>query len=159
VLPSGLPTPEGRWHLLAALGAPPDADELAESFAWRLLRRYGVVFRDLVAREWLPERWRPVHSALRRLEARGLVRGGRFVSGFTGEQFALAEAIPRLRRMRSRPEENEIVRVSASDPLNLVGVLTPGQRVAAGHTRWLIFRDGLPILAEDRDGKTELAAG
>ncbi len=158
VLPSGLPTPEGRWHLLAALAAAPDADELAESFAWRLLRRYGVVFRDLIAREWLPDRWRPVHAALRRLEARGLVRGGRFVSGFTGEQFALAEAIPRLRRMRSRPEANEIVRVSASDPLNLVGVLTPGQRVPAGHTRWIIFRDGMPVSSEDRDGTTELAS-
>ena len=116
------------------------------------------MFRDLLAREFMPEGWRPLHRALRRLEARGVVRGGRFVTGFTGEQFALAEAIPRLRRMRARPDENEIVRVSASDPLNLVGVLTPGPRVAAGHTRWIVFRDGMPISAEDRDGKTELAA-
>ena len=132
-------------------------DELIDATAWRLLHRYGVIFRDLLAREWLPDGWRSVHSALRRLEARGLVRGGRFVSGFTGEQFALPEAIPALRRVRSKPDEGEIVRVSAADPLNLVGILTPGPRVPAGHTRWVIFRDGLPIAVEDRDGRTELA--
>jgi ATP-dependent Lhr-like helicase len=154
----GIGSPEGRWGLLAAHGAPADPDELAESIAWRLLHRYGVIFRDLLAREWLPDRWRPVHSALRRLEARGLVRGGRFVTGFTGEQFALPEAIPALRRVRSKPEEGAIVRVSAADPLNLVGILTPGARVPAGHTRWVIFRDGLPIAVEDRDGRTELAS-
>jgi ATP-dependent Lhr-like helicase len=157
VLPGGLPAPEGRWVELAALAPAPDGEERAEALAWRLLRRYGVVFRDLVAREWLPDGWRAVHAALRRLEARGLVRGGRFVTGFTGEQFALPDAIPRLRRARSRPDAGEIVRISAADPLNLVGVLTPGPRVPAGHTRWIVFRDGLPIAAEDRDGTTELA--
>jgi len=85
------------------------------------------------------------------------VRGGRFVTGFTGEQFALPEAIPPLRRARSKAEEGAILRVSAADPLNLVGILTPGARVPAGHTRWVIFRDGLPIAVEDRDGRTELA--
>jgi ATP-dependent Lhr-like helicase len=157
VLPNGLPVPEGRWVLLAPLGATPELEERAESLGWRLLRRYGVVFRDLVAREWLPDGWRAVHSGLRRLEARGLVRGGRFVTGFTGEQFALPDAIPRLRRARSRPDSGEIVRVSAADPLNLVGVLTPGARVPAGHTRWIIFRDGFPIASEDRDGRTVLS--
>ena len=156
VLPGGLPVPEGRWTLLAAAGEAPDADERAEALAWRLLRRYGVVFRDLVAREWLPEGWRAVHAALRRLEARGLVRGGRFVTGFTGEQFALPDAIPSLRRARSRPETGEVVRVSAADPLNLVGVISPGARVPAGHTRWILYRDGWPIAAEDRSGRTEL---
>jgi ATP-dependent helicase Lhr and Lhr-like helicase len=158
VLPSGLPVPEGRWHLLTPAGDAPDADERAEALAWRLLRRYGVVFRDLVAREWLPEGWRTVHAALRRLEARGLVRGGRFVTGFTGEQFALPDAIPRLRRARTRPETGEIVRVSAADPLNLVGVLSPGARVPAGHTRWIEFRDGWPSAAEDRSGRIDLSA-
>jgi ATP-dependent Lhr-like helicase len=158
VIAGGLTSPEGRWGLLATHGEPADPDELAEATAWRLLHRYGVIFRDLLVREWLPDRWRPVHSALRRLEARGLVRGGRFVTGFTGEQFALPEAIPVLRRMRSKPDEGAIVRVSAADPLNLVGILTPGPRVPAGHTRWLIFRDGLPIAVEDRDGRTELVA-
>ncbi|HTO68834.1 MAG TPA: DEAD/DEAH box helicase [Myxococcota bacterium] len=157
-----LPVPEGRWHLLAPASAEvPDLEARAESLAWRLLRRYGVVFRDLVAREWLPDSWRAVHAALRRLEARGLVRGGRFVTGFTGEQFALPDAIPLLRRARSRPDAGEIVRVSAADPLNLVGVISPGARVPAGHTRWIVFRDGLPIAAEDRSGRSELerAAG
>ncbi|HTO05626.1 MAG TPA: hypothetical protein VMR86_01090, partial [Myxococcota bacterium] len=156
VLPSGLPVPEGRWHLLAPLGPAGDADERAEALAWRLIRRYGVVFRDLLARESLPEGWRAVHAALRRLEARGLVRGGRFVTGFTGEQFALPDAIPRLRRTRSQPETGEIVRISAADPLNLVGILTPGPRIPAGHTRWIELRDGLPIAASDRAGRTEL---
>jgi len=158
VLAGGLASPEGRWTLLATHGEPVDPDELAEATAWRLLHRYGVIFRDLLGREWLPAGWRPVHSALRRLEARGLVRGGRFVTGFTGEQFALPEAIPPLRRVRSKPDEGAIVRVSAADPLNLVGILTPGPRVPAGHTRWVIFRDGLPIAVEDRDGRTELLA-
>jgi ATP-dependent Lhr-like helicase len=156
VLPAGLPVPEGRWHLLAPLGPAGDADERAEALAWRLIRRYGVVFRDLLARESLPAGWRPVHAALRRLEARGLVRGGRFVTGFTGEQFALPDAIPRLRRTRSQPETGEIVRVSAADPLNLVGILTPGPRIPAGHTRWIELRDGFPIAASDRAGRTEL---
>ncbi|MFI5316742.1 MAG: DEAD/DEAH box helicase [Myxococcota bacterium] len=158
VLPSGLPVAEGRWVTLAPLGEPPEAEERAEALAWRLLHRYGVVFRDLVAREWLPDGWRAVHAGLRRLEARGLVRGGRFVTGFTGEQFALADAIPRLRRARSRPDSGEIVRVSAADPLNLVGILTPGARVPAGHTRWIVFRDGFPIASEGRDGRTSLEA-
>ena len=157
VLAGGLTSPEGRWGLLTSHAEPADPDELSEATAWRLLHRYGVVFRDLLAREWLPAGWRPVHSAMRRLEARGLVRGGRFVTGFTGEQFALPEAIPALRRVRSKPDEGAIVRVSAADPLNLVGILTPGPRVPAGHTRWVIFRDGLPIAVEDRDGRTELA--
>ncbi|MEX2206521.1 MAG: DEAD/DEAH box helicase [Myxococcota bacterium] len=154
----GLSSPEGRWVLLASHGEPIDPDELAEAAAWRLLHRYGVVFRDLLAREWLSAGWRPVHSAMRRLEARGLVRGGRFVTGFTGEQFALPEAIPALRRVRAKPDEGALVRVSAADPLNLVGILTPGPRVPAGHTRWVVFRDGLPIAVEDRDGRTELSS-
>ncbi len=152
----GLSSPEGRWVLLASHGEPIDPDELAEATAWRLLHRYGVVFRDLLAREWLPDGWRPVHAAMRRLEARGLVRGGRFVTGFTGEQFALPEAIPALRRVRNKPEDGSVVRVSASDPLNLAGILTPGARVPAGHTRFVLFRDGWPVAVEDRDGKTDL---
>jgi ATP-dependent Lhr-like helicase len=152
----GLSSPEGRWVLLASHGEPIDPDELAEATAWRLLHRYGVVFRDLLAREWLPDGWRPVHAAMRRLEARGLVRGGRFVTGFTGEQFALPEAIPALRRVRSKPDDGSLVRVSASDPLNLVGIVTPGARVPAGHTRFVLFRDGNPVAIEDRDGRTDL---
>jgi len=157
LLPRGLPVPEGRWSRLALLGQHRGVEERAEASALRLLRRYGVVFRDLLAREWLPETWREVHRALRRLEARGDVRGGRFVSGFTGEQFALPSAIPLLRRERDRAEDHQEIRVSASDPLNLAGILTPGPRVPAGHTRYVVYRDGLPISMIDRGQQASLS--
>jgi len=153
---SGLPGPEGRWALLQAEGECPLVDDQAEAAAWRLLERYGVVFRDLLAREWLPGSWREVHRALRRLEARGLVRGGRFVTGFSGEQFALPDAVTQLRRERKRELTGVELRVSASDPLNLVGILTPGQRLPAGHLRWLIYRDGLPVAALERGQRSEI---
>ncbi len=148
--------PEGRWGLLRPLGDPPQSDEQAERTAMRLLERYGVIFRDLLVREWIPERWREVHRALRRLEGRGVVRGGRFVTGFTGEQFAIPEAIPKLRAERKREEDGIEVRVSASDPLNLVGILTPGPRLAAGHTRYLIYKDGAPVAAIEKGQRVEL---
>jgi ATP-dependent Lhr-like helicase len=89
--------------------------------------------------------WREVRWAFRRLEARGLVRGGRFVSGFTGEQYALPEAVDELRRVRRRQRRDEIVRLSAADPLNLVGIVLPGDRVPAVRTRRIAYQDGLPI--------------
>jgi ATP-dependent Lhr-like helicase len=115
-----------------------------------------VVFRDLLGREWVPEGWREVHRSLRTLEARGLVRGGRFVAGFAGEQFALPEAVPLLRKQRDRERNGQEIRVSAADPLNLAGVLTPGPRVPATHARWLVFRDGLPVSAIERGQRVEL---
>jgi ATP-dependent Lhr-like helicase len=156
VVARGIATPEGRWGVLAPLGPPPDPDALAEAAAERVLRRYGVVFRDLLAREWLPGGWRQVHRALRRLEARGTVRGGRFVTGFTGEQFALPEAIPELRAQREREPDGKEILVSAADPLNLVGVLTPGPRVPAGHTRCIVFRDGFPVAVLERGRRRAL---
>jgi ATP-dependent Lhr-like helicase len=89
--------------------------------------------------------WREVRWALRRLEARGLVRGGRFVSGFTGEQYALPEAVDELRRIRRTQHKDEIVRLSAADPLNLVGIVLPGDRVPAVRTRRIAYRDGMPF--------------
>jgi ATP-dependent Lhr-like helicase len=148
--------PAGRWGLFEPLAPARDADARAEASALRLLRRYGVVFRDLVAREWLPEGWRLLHRALRRLEARGLVRGGRFVSGFTGEQFALPEAIPALRRERTRERGGAEVRISSSDPLNLSGILGPGERVAARPGRWVVLRDGWPVAVEERGERVAL---
>jgi ATP-dependent Lhr-like helicase len=96
-----------------------------------LLRRYGVVFRDVLARETAAPRWRDLLGLLRRMEARGEVRGGRFVSGFSGEQFALPEALESLREVRRSGMKLETVTVAGADPMNLLGILIPGERVAA----------------------------
>ncbi|MGH7487785.1 MAG: Lhr family helicase, partial [bacterium] len=120
------------------------AEELAQSWAEQLLFRYGVVFRDMVQRESLSLPWRDVLRALRRMEARGLVRGGRFVAGFYGEQYARPEAVESLRRARRAERNDDQVHVSAVDPLNLAGILTPGARIPAVSTKGVLFRDGLP---------------
>ncbi|MGH9294696.1 MAG: Lhr family helicase, partial [Acidimicrobiales bacterium] len=141
----------GRWSLLgrelpATSGAPEtdgcDVDELAEALAGQLLQRWGIVFRDLVVRELIGIGWREVLWALRRLEARGVVRGGRFVSGFVGEQFALPEAYEQLRALVSRPAGGQVVRLSAADPLNLTGTVLPGPRVPSLRTRTITIVDG-----------------
>ena len=115
-----------RWWLLEPEDPPEDR---TEAMARQLLHRYGVLFPELLARESLPIRWRDAARVLRRLEARGEIRGGRFVSGFVGEQFALAEAADSLRRWRNRDPDDRLIIVSACDPLNLAGILTPGPRV------------------------------
>ena len=120
-----------------------DTDELAEAMAGQLLQRWGVVFRDLVVRELMGIGWREVLWALRRLEARGVVRGGRFVSGFTGEQFALPEAYEQLRSVAGKTAEGHVVRLSAADPLNLTGVILPGPRIPAVRTRTIVIADGV----------------
>jgi ATP-dependent Lhr-like helicase len=135
---------EGRWSLLPVPG-PHDSDELAEAVAEQLLARWGVVFRDLLVRESLSLPWREVCWALRRMEARGSVRGGRFVTGFTGEQYALPEAVDALRRTRRLERTGELVRLSAVDPLNLVGIIVPGARVPAVRTQTVAYRDGLAV--------------
>ena len=119
-----------------------------EHAAWTLLRRYGVVFWRLLAQEaaWLPP-WRDLLRVLRRLEARGEIRGGRFVAGFSGEQYALPEAIGLLRETRRRPSSGQWVSLSGADPLNLIGVITPGSRLAALTASRLIYRDGVPVAA------------
>jgi ATP-dependent Lhr-like helicase len=134
---------EGRWSLLPAGGGPGVHDGLAEAVAEQLLARWGVVFRDLLARETLALPWREVLRALRRLEARGVVRGGRFVTGFTGEQYARPEAVDGLRETRRRERTGEIVRVAAVDPLNLAGIITPGPRIPAGGRAVVTYRDGV----------------
>jgi ATP-dependent helicase Lhr and Lhr-like helicase len=147
----------GRWSLVDRLEARPVGEEdLAGEVASQLLARYGVVFRELSERESFTVPWRDVARALRRREACGLVRGGRFVSGFVGEQYALPEAVEALRRVRREPRSDVLVRVSASDPLNLVGILTPGARVAAHPGSWLLFCDGTHVPA-DRVGPGEAA--
>jgi ATP-dependent Lhr-like helicase len=132
---------QGRWSLVERVRATPD-DDIADRVAVQLLGRYGVVFRELVARESFAVPWREVLRALRRREARGVVRGGRFVAGFMGEQYALPEAVDGLRRVRREERAGEVVRVRPADPLNLVGIVTPGARVPAHHGEWLVFVDG-----------------
>ena len=142
------PAGEGRWSLLAppsGTGALLPVDELAELVANQLLARWGVVFWDLVHQEDLSVPWREVLWALRRFEARGTVHGGRFVNGFAGEQYALPEAVEELSRVRQAKAGGEIVRLSATDPLNLTGVLLPGRRVPALRTNSIVLRDGLPL--------------
>jgi ATP-dependent Lhr-like helicase len=124
------------------------ADDLLERLASQYLRRYGVVFRDLLARESLPPPWRELLRVYRSLEARGAIRGGRFVAGFTGEQFALPEAVDALRAVRRAKRDGaERIEVSAADPLNLVGILTPGARVPAVLGNRVELVDGVPVAA------------
>jgi ATP-dependent Lhr-like helicase len=137
-----------------------DTDELAEAMAGQLLNRWGVVFRDLVVRELMGIGWREVLWALRRLEARGVVRGGRFVGGFTGEQFALPEAYEQLRSIAGSTPEGHTVRLSAADPLNLTGIILPGPRIPAVRKRTIVIADGVVTDGESRaDPEAAPAAG
>jgi ATP-dependent Lhr-like helicase len=137
----------GRWALARRAQLREDArSEAVEHLARTLLVRYGVVFWRLLEREasWLPP-WRDLLRVYRRLEARGEIRGGRFVAGFSGEQFALPEAVGMLREVRRKPEAGIWVSLSGADPLNLVGILIPGAKLAALTGNRLLYRDGLPI--------------
>jgi ATP-dependent helicase Lhr and Lhr-like helicase len=137
----------GRWSLLhtSLLHEGADRDRSIESCCWMLLRRYGVVFRDLLVRETNLPRWRELQIGYRRLEDRGEVRGGRFVDGFVGEQFALPVAVESLRAHRKLPQHanSERVVIAAADPLNLVGIIVPGERIPAISGRSVAFRDGV----------------
>ncbi len=139
----------GRWSLFPPFVQAVDADARTEKWAWLLLRRYGVMFRDLVGRESLAPPWGVLARAYRRLEMRGEIRGGRFVAGVGGEQFALPEAVEQLRKFRDQPREVEWAVVSAVDPLNLIGVLTKGAKVPAVRGNRLAFRNGQPIGIRD----------
>jgi ATP-dependent helicase Lhr and Lhr-like helicase len=139
----------GRWSLLPEPAAGCDPDDLAEAVAEQLAARWGVVFRDLVARENLAVPWREVLWALRRMEARGTICGGRFVTGFSGEQFAHTDAVAMLREIRKRPLTGETVLLSAADPLNLTGIVLPGPRIPALQTNTVSYTDGVveaPVL-------------
>ena len=139
----------GRWSLLYPAESS-DRSKLADATCWMLLRRYGVVFREMLARESNMPKWRELLIAFRRLEDRGEVRGGRFVSGFLGEQFALPEAVESLRAMRNLAVAGQTVTISAADPLNLVGIVVPGERVPAISGKYVSFRDGIAVEGEDR---------
>jgi len=160
---AGTGTGEGRWSLLPQ---PPEgppvfgdqarerglaeqaADELAEAVAWQLLTRWGVVAWELWARESYRAPWRGVVRALRRLEARGLALGGRFVAGLAGEQYALPEAADLLATVRRSPADGVALDVAATDPLNLTGTVVPGPRVPAVRHRRVVLRDGLVVDAQ-----------
>jgi ATP-dependent Lhr-like helicase len=152
----------GRWALLGqAVGNQPSAISPEESVARQLLRRYGVVFRDLLGRETLSPPWRDLLVQYRRLESRGEIRGGRFVAGFVGEQFALPEAVESLRALRRAgtvrggPE----ITLSGADPLNLAGVILPEPRVPALPSNYVVFRDGVPIRSGSYPRAADHAAG
>jgi ATP-dependent Lhr-like helicase len=139
------PPAAGRWSLVPAGAAGGlDGHDLAEAVAEQLLTRWGVVFRDLALRDGLRMPWRELQWALRRLEDRGLVRGGRFVAGFVGEQYALPAAADQLRAIRKRPLAGERVAINATDPLNLVGLIVPGATVPAVRTNRVTYVDGVP---------------
>ena len=142
----------GRWAVIHRAHPNGGSDEARaaaiEHAARTLLSRYGVVFWRLLTQEpgWLPP-WRDLLRVYRRLEARGEIRGGRFVAGFSGEQFALPDAVGLLREIRRRPGSGQWVSLSGADPLNLIGILTPGQRLSALAANRVVYRDGLPIAA------------
>jgi ATP-dependent Lhr-like helicase len=133
---------DGRWSLLPTPATAPDRDELAEAVAEQLAARWGVIFRDLATRENLAVPWRDVLWALRRMEARGTIRGGRFVQGFSGEQFAHPDAVGLLRAVRKQRPTGQPVRISAADPLNLTAVVLPGPRVPAIPANSVTYIDG-----------------
>jgi ATP-dependent Lhr-like helicase len=145
----------GRWTLVRSRWQSGDKprpvehrDDAIEHICRTLLRRWGVIFWKLLDREadWLPP-WRELLTCLRRLEARGEIRGGRFIAGFSGEQFALPEAVGALRELRRKPLAGDLVAISAADPLNLVGILTPGGRVPSLAGNRVLYRDASPVAA------------
>jgi len=144
----------GRWSLLPGPAAAGDRDELAEAVAEQLAARWGVVFRDLIARENLAVPWREILWAFRRMEARGTIRGGRFVAGFSGEQFAHPGAVDVLRAVRKQHPAGQPVQISAADPLNLTSIVLPGPRIPAIHANTVTYIDGVVAPA---GGTSELA--
>jgi ATP-dependent Lhr-like helicase len=137
----------GRWALAhrARTQGPADKNEAVEHVARTLLQRYGVVFWRLLEREapWLPP-WRELLRVYRRLEGRGEIRGGRFVAGFSGEQFALPEAVGKLREIRRGQDSSGLISLSGADPLNLAGILFPGPKLSVLTGNRLLYREGVP---------------
>ena len=143
-----------RWSILEPFDP---VDDRSEPIARQLLDRYGVLFPELLARDALSYRWRDLVRVLRRLEARGEIRGGRFVSGFVGEQFALPEAIELLRKTKNTEPDGRLTVISACDPLNLAGIISPGSRVSAVVRNRLAFRDGVAIGSMENGSFVSLA--
>jgi ATP-dependent Lhr-like helicase len=145
----------GRWTALP-VGDATDRDHDVETLARTLLRRYGVVFRRVLTREPTRVPWRDLTRVYRRLEARGEIRGGRFVSGMSGEQFALTEAVERLREVRRSTPDGMLRTISAADPLNLAGIITAGERIRAAARSRIAYRNGVPLAVKEGDVVREL---
>jgi ATP-dependent Lhr-like helicase len=145
----------GRWT--AAATSDGDRERAVDTQAWALLRRYGVVFRRLLTREANPAPWRELARVFRRLEARGDIRGGRFVTGMSGEQFALPHAVERMREVRRIAPDGHIVVISTADPLNLAGIVTAGDRVRTAARNRIAYRDGVPLAVREGDVVRALA--
>jgi ATP-dependent Lhr-like helicase len=147
---------DGRWFAVRQVGENNRAEDV-EALAWTLLRRYGVVFRRVLTREASGVPWRELVGVYRRLEARGEIRGGRFVSGMSGEQFAVADAVERLRELRRSGPDDTLLTISGADPLNFTGVITPGDRIRAVAGSRIVYRNGVPIAAMEGDMLKRLA--
>jgi ATP-dependent Lhr-like helicase len=147
----------GRWALVRHAANLATIDARAAAFADQLLLRWGVIFRDLLVRETFALPWRDILWALRRMEARGTARGGRFVNGFVGEQYALPEAVDLLRSVRRSERNDEVVRLSAADPLNLAGIVIPGPRIPAIRANTIVFHDGIPSSLSEGQGLVSIA--
>jgi ATP-dependent Lhr-like helicase len=132
-------------------------DDAVRTLAWTLLARYGVVFRRVLARETSGVPWRDLARVYRQLEARGEIRGGRFVSGMSGEQFALPDAVDRLRELRRSAPDEALVTISAADPLNLTGIITAGERLRTAAGNRIVYRNGVPLAALEGDMLRTLA--
>ncbi|HKE87982.1 MAG TPA: hypothetical protein VKB50_29705, partial [Vicinamibacterales bacterium] len=140
----------GRWSVLP-MNADASRDEAVTTLAWTLLARYGVVFRRVLARESTAVPWREIVRIYRTLEARGEIRGGRFVSGMSGEQFALPDAVDRLREVRRSKPDDALITIAAADPLNLTGIITPGDRLRTAAGNRIVYRNGVPLAALEGD--------
>ena len=132
----------GRWSLFPGYAPVIAPEERVTKWAWQLLKRWGVVFRDLIERETCAPPWGAVAAQYRRMEARGEIRGGRFVAGVGGEQFALPTSVEKLRLARDQADSGQLLLLSAADPLNLTGIVSPGARLPAVAGNSLALRDG-----------------
>ena len=138
----------GRWTLITH---PVNMDskeleyDILEQIVFVYLKRWGVVFRSLMEKEDFSPPWRVLVRVLRRLELRSQVRGGRFVAQVSGEQFALPETVEQLRKTAKKEADNELISLSAVDPLNLLGIILPGKRIANVSSNRILFRNGIPL--------------
>jgi ATP-dependent Lhr-like helicase len=155
--PAGRANFTGRWSALRMDAGAMSRTADVETLAWTLLRRYGIVFRRVLAREATAAHWRELTRVYRRLEARGEIRGGRFVTGMSGEQFALPDAVARLREIRRAGTDGRLITISAADPLNLTGIVTAGDRIRTARRNQIVYRDGIPLAVMEGDFVRELS--